>query len=452
MIKIAYIGGGSMNWAWEMMSDLALEPLLSGEVKLYDTDRDAAKANEIIGNRLKDEPGASKWDYAAVGSLRDALTGADFVVISILPGTFDEMESDVHLPEKYGIYQSVGDTTGPGGIVRAMRTIPMFAEMAEAIKAYAPGAWVINYTNPMSVCTSALYKVFPDIKAFVCCHEVFHSQHLFMKMIKEEYGINVGDKSEIKLNVIGVNHFTWITRASYKTYDLMPLYEKYAKKYAETGMVLNESDTDENNFFRNINKVAFDLYNRYGVVPCAGDRHIAEFMPPWYLKNPETVKKWGFDLTPVCHRKKGRAEKLDKRARIVSGEEKFEIKHSGEEGAEQMKALLGYGGLFTNVNVPNIGQAEGLPRGAVIETNAVFEKNWLAPVFAGKLPDAVNQIVYKHAANQLMLTDAALKKDAGLAFHAFLNDNLTNIDIKDAEELFYKMLDNTKKYLPGWKF
>lgn len=97
---------------------------MSGHVDLYDIDFDAAYQNEIIGNKYNDVEGAkSHWDYQAVKTIDEALTGADFVVISILPGTFDEMESDVHAPEKYGIYQPVGDTVGPGGIVRALRTV-----------------------------------------------------------------------------------------------------------------------------------------------------------------------------------------------------------------------------------------------------------------------------------------------------------------------------------------
>ena len=126
-IKIGYIGGGSRGWAWGLMSDLASCGDISGEVRLYDIDRNAADSNEIIGNRFRNAPGTnSEWNYRAVDTLEQALAQADFVVISILPGTFDEMESDVHAPEAYGIYQSVGDTTGPGGIVRAMRTVPMY--------------------------------------------------------------------------------------------------------------------------------------------------------------------------------------------------------------------------------------------------------------------------------------------------------------------------------------
>lgn len=152
-LRIAYIGGGSRGWAWTFMRDLALEPALGGTIVLYDIDKEAAKANEIIGNGISErEEAVGKWKYIVADTLKEALTGSDFVVISILPGTFDEMESDVHEPEKYGIYQSVGDTAGPGGMVRALRTIPMFVTIAEAIRDYASRAWVINYTNPMSLC------------------------------------------------------------------------------------------------------------------------------------------------------------------------------------------------------------------------------------------------------------------------------------------------------------
>ena len=137
-LKIAYIGGGSRGWAWKLMSDLVSAEDISGEVDLYDIDYEAALHNEIIGNKFNTAEGArSKWTYHARKTIGEALTGADFVVISILPGTFDEMESDVHTPEKYGIYQPVGDTTGPGGIIRALRTIPMMEVIAKAINAIA---------------------------------------------------------------------------------------------------------------------------------------------------------------------------------------------------------------------------------------------------------------------------------------------------------------------------
>ena len=188
-VKIAYIGGGSRGWAWGLMSDLVSCEDMSGDVYLYDIDQEASKANEIIGNKYNSVEGAkSVWNYHAVENIEDALTDANFVVISILPGTFDEMEIDVHTPEKYGIYQPVGDSTGPGGIVRAIRTVPMFEEIAENIKKYSPNARVINYTNPMTLCVKTLYRVFPEIKAYGCCHEVFDTQSILATLAGEYLG------------------------------------------------------------------------------------------------------------------------------------------------------------------------------------------------------------------------------------------------------------------------
>ena len=130
-IKLAYIGGGSKAWARVFMNDLALTEGLTGEIALYDIDRAAALRNQRIGERINEHPEAkATWRYTVAETLEEALTGADFVAISILPGTFDEMAADVHRPEKYGIYQSVGDTVGPGGVMRALRTVPLFEGFA----------------------------------------------------------------------------------------------------------------------------------------------------------------------------------------------------------------------------------------------------------------------------------------------------------------------------------
>ena len=366
-VRIAYIGGGSRGWAWGLMSDLAQAEDMSGHVALYDIDMQAAHNNEIIGNKILD--GNSGWTYKAYETIGEALTGADFVVISILPGTFDEMESDVHAPEKYGIYQSVGDTAGPGGIVRALRTVPMFEEFATAIEKYCPEAWVINYTNPMTVCVDTLYRVFPKIKAFGCCHEVFGTQTLLQTALEEAKGIEGIQREDIKVNVVGVNHFTWLTHAQYKNIDLFPIYRKFAQEHRESGARDANESIGLNKEFLNKHKVKFDLFLRYGSIAAAGDRHLAEFCPgDWYLKSPEEVEnKWKFALTSVAWRKQELKELLEKSARLFSGEEQFKLAPTGEDGVKQMRAILGLGDLRTNVNIPNYGQIPNLPIGAIVE-------------------------------------------------------------------------------------
>ena len=448
-VKIAYIGGGSRGWAWGLMSDLAQNDDMSGEVYLYDIDFDAAKRNEIIGNKSNDAEGCkSHWKYTAVKTIGEALTGANFVVISILPGTFDEMESDVHTPEKYGIYQSVGDTSGPGGIIRALRTIPMMEEIALAIKKNSPSAWVINYTNPMTMSIRTLYKTFPEIKAFGCCHEVFGTQEVLARALEDICGIEKVHRSEMKVNVVGINHFTWFTKAQYKNVDLFEVYKKFSEKYSVEGFIENIDNNWMNNSFASAQRVKLDLFNRFGYIAAAGDRHLAEFCPgKWYLKDPETVREWKFGLTTVEWRKNTLKSRNERSVRLASGEEEFKLKPTGEEGVEQMRALLGLCELTTNVNVPNIGQIPNLPIDAVVETNAVFRADSVTPVFAGEIPKEILPLISRISSEQEIVVEAAIERDLEKAFNAFTCDPLVTIGLNDARKLFDEMVENTKKYL-----
>ena len=452
-VKIAYIGGGSRGWAWSLMSDLVSCDKMSGDVYLYDIDKKAAQMNEVIGNKYNDIDGAvSVWNYHATETIEKALTGCDFVVISIMPGTFDEMESDVHLPEKYGIYQAVGDTTGPGGIIRALRTIPMMEEIALKVKECCPDAWVINYTNPMALSIKALYSTFPEIKAFGCCHEVFGTQSLLCDALEDIKGIKDIKREEIKVNVLSVNHFTWLTEAKYKDIDVFPVYAEFCEKYKDTGFYKDSSrkwDEEGSNVWAHRNKVKIDLFRRFGLIAAAGDRHLAEFCPGnWFLKNPEQVRKEHFfNLTPVSYRKDNLAERMERSEKLYRGEIKPEIKPSGEEGVNQMMALLGICDFVTNVNIPNRGQIPNLPFGAVVETNAVFRDDSLTPVFAGEIPAQIYPMVSRVCGIQEMVAEAAKTRDLDLAFEAFCCDPLVNISTCEARELFDKMIENTKDYL-----
>lgn len=455
-VKIAYIGGGSRGWAWTFMTDLSMDDSLSGTIRLYDIDQEAAHHNEIIGKKLTDRNDTlGKWDYVTCGSLEEALTGCDFIVISILPGTFDEMASDVHLPERLGIYQSVGDTAGPGGIIRALRTLPMYVEIAEAIKNYAPDAWVINYTNPMTLCVKMLYHVFPEIKAFGCCHEVFGTQKVLKGICEETFGLTDVNRHDIFVNVLGINHFTWFDQASYKGIDLFPVYQDYIDKHTAEGY--EEPDKNwANSSFNCAHRVKFDLFNRFGLIAAAGDRHLAEFMPgDEYLKDPQTVEGWKFGLTTVEWRKNDLNKRLSKSQRLAAGEEAIELKPSGEEGILLIKALCGLDRVVSNVNIPNSGlQIPNLPAGAVVETNAVFSRDSIKPLIAGELPAQLLELITPHVANHEMVLEAALTCNRELVYQAFLNDPLVKGRASEADvrTLADDMIANTMEYLPeGWR-
>jgi len=453
-VRIAYIGGGSRGWAWKFMTDLALEPSMSGIIRLYDIDKQAAKANEIIGNAITARSEATgKWAYEVSDSLMNALDSVDFVVISILPGTFDEMESDVHLPERHGIYQAVGDTAGPGGLVRALRTIPMFCEIAQAIKAYAPQAWVINYTNPMSLCIRTLYRAFPQIKAFGCCHEVFNTQNVLAEITADALGIPFIPRQDIHVNVLGLNHFTWFDQASYRSYDLFPIYADYIARHFEEGYE-ERGHRWNDSVFDCAHRVKFDLFRRFGAIAAAGDRHLAEFMPgDTYLRDPQTIKSWKFSLTPVSWRKDDLKARLEKSSKLTGGTEQIDLQPSGEEGILLLRALCGLGRLVSNVNLPNTyGQIDNMPRDCIVETNAVFSRGSVIPVNAGRIADPILELMQPHIANQRDILDAALTHDASLLLDAFMRDPLVRgrITRTQGETLLRDMMARTKTYLTGW--
>ena len=456
-IKIAYIGGGSRGWAWRLMADFAMEEALSGTFALYDIDKEAARRNAVIGNRLSAiEEAVGKWDYVVADSLEEAVTGSDFVIISILPGTFDEMEIDVHMPERLGVWQSVGDTVGPGGIVRALRTIPMIVEIAEAVREYAPEAWVINYTNPMALCVRALYHTFPEIKAFGCCHEVFGTQKILKNMCEERLGMKDVKRNEIIVNVLGINHFTWFSEASCRGVDLFPVYREFVAENNKVG--LDKKDENWMNELESVsskNLVKFDLFERYGWIAAAGDRHLAEFMPgDEYLKNPDTVTSWGYKLTTVKSRKEDLKKRMDKSDRLLAGED-VKLKPSGEEGVALIKALLGLGRFVSNVNIPNTyGQIPNLPADTVVETNAVFARDSIKPVVAGNIKPDIRELIMPHAKNQDLILKAALNCEFEPAFEAMMAD--PNISAKcrgeQVMQLLRDMISETAKYLPEkWK-
>jgi alpha-galactosidase len=446
-LKLCYIGGGSRNWAWVFIKDLSFEKEIAGAIYLYDTDVEAAQANEELGNKVMTAYNPGQWSFKTEASLEKALTGSDFIFISILPGDFEEMAVDVHAPEQYGIYQSVGDTVGPGGLNRALRTIPLYVEIAEAIKKWAPQAWVLNYTNPMSICTRTLYRIFPGIHAFGCCHEVFGTQKLLLSVAIRAGLAQEGEikREDIITNVVGINHFTWIDRASWQSIDLFPHYAQFVETFGESGFSGGGDHNWFNSFFTSGERVKMDLFRRYGIIAAAGDRHLAEFCPPsWYLKTPELVKSWQFSLTPVSWRIQQREDLKKKSNAYREGTETLVPENSGEEGIRQIKALLGLGNLVTNVNLPNQGQMPGFPLGAVVETNAFFSRDSVQPVITQGVPNPLRNLIIQHIENQEGIIAAALERDLEKAFQVFLNDpQVRTLSREDARDLFKYMTGKT---------
>ena len=206
-----------------------------------------------------------------------------------------------------------------------------------------------------------------------------------------------------------------------------------------------------NNNFRCEEKVKMDLFLKFGVIAAAGDRHLSEFCEgKWYLESPERVKDMHFNLTSVKWRKEELQERLARSARLVSGEEAVKINETGEDGANQIRALLGLHEFVTNVNIPNYGQIPNLPIGAVVETNAVFRNGNLTPVFAGPVPESIYPLVSRICGEQENVSEAIANRDLNKIFTAFANDPLVTCRLDDAKKLFKGMIDNTSEYLKDY--
>lgn len=447
-VKIAYIGGGSRSWARKLMVDLAIQEGFSGEMRLYDINESAAADNVVIGNMISNHKDAkSSWKYTLSKTLQECLSGADFVVISILPGTFKEMESDVHVPEKYGIYQTVGDTSGPGGIIRSMRSVSMFEVIGKAIKDTCPEAFVINFTNPMTLCTRTLYSVFPEIKAFGCCHEVFGTQKFLGKVVAKALNIEEIRRQEIDVDVMGINHFTWFTRAEYKGIDIFPIYREYAKEE------LSKKPGVPKGIMESAENVKMDLFLRYGQIAAAGDRHLVEFLNnKWYLADKNTIEKWGFVLTPVSWRVEDLNYKCEQTKRILEGKEEINMQPSGEESVILMGALLGLYDFVSNVNLPNRGRMDYADYEAIIETNAKFTKGKILPLSGKPLNRQVSALVRRISMQQENVFDAIIKRDLIALQQLFLNEPLcSTLTLDEGCKLFYNMINNCKEYLSDWQ-
>jgi alpha-galactosidase len=370
--------------------------------------------------------------------------------MSILPGTFEEMRSDVHEPEKYGIYQSVGDTAGPGGVLRAMRTVPIYQDYARLIAKICPDAWVINFTNPMSICMKALYDTFPQIKAFGCCHEVFHTQDFLCCVLAEVLGIQRPQRREIYTDVSGINHFTWITRAKYRDIDLLSLLPEFMDRYYESGYYehgpANQYETD---CFAYANRVKMNLYQNYGNLGAAGDRHLAEFMNNrWYLASPQQVREWKFALTTVDFRINQMNERIQESIELAQGIRPIELKKSDEEAVDLMRAIMGLGNKVSNVNMPNRGQMKDMPYGAIVETNAVFSADMVSPVTAAPLEKGVTALVLRGLYNIEECYEGIKNRDIQTIFNSFVNQALcSELTRAEAWELFVSMIHHTEKYL-----
>ncbi len=284
------------------------------------------------------------------------------------------------------------------------------------------------------------------MKVFGCCHEVFATQRMLAGIAKEYLGIKDPTRHEIQVNVLGINHFTWVDQATCQGEDLLACLSKHISKPGMLRSYTQKEVEGWNDWFHSTDLVKFTLFQRFGILAAAGDRHLVEFLPG-FVNSPELLFKWGIIRTPVSYRITRWQTAPQKTHDLMSGATPFIPEQSGEEGVSMIKALLGLGDLVTNVNLENTGQISNLPLQSIVETNALFSNGSVKPIVAGALPPCIAALINQHITNQELVIDAVLSDDYDLAFQALFNDPTNSLPLDESWKLFNDILELNQEFL-----
>ena len=414
-MKIAFIGGGSVQWTPKLVTDMALTETLAGaDLVLHDIDAEALDLLARACDRIVAQVDGS-LHVTTTTDRAEALRDADFVILCVGVGGLPAMRNDLEIPERYGVCQAVGDTVGPGGLARGLRHIPFAVQVARDMEHLCPQAFLLNLTNPMTTICRGVTRA-TRVRTIGLCHEVTGvSYHLA--------GLFDVPADTITLEVAGINHLPVILRFGIGGRDGMAVMRDWL---AEHGPFALAKDVELNTVFDVfIDRLAvkLTLFEQLGVLFGAGDRHVAEFLPGFLTETSERGLRYGVLLTNVDQREE--MERL-RRAQVEyfvgGGWEKLE--HSAEQLAPVMAALAGGpAGRFV-VNVPNHGQIDNLPREAVVECIAEIDALGVRPLAIGALPHAAYAAIAPHVARQELIVEAALTGRREPALAALATDPL----------------------------
>ena len=437
--RICFVGGGSYNWMPKLLGDLALTRDLEGSIVLHDLNPSALEDIQRYGRKAVSQAGTN-FSIETTTDLERSLEGAEFVVVTITTGGLDTMAADLGIPEKYGIYQSVGDTVGPGGLSRALRNVPVMAGIARAMERQCPNAWLLNLTNPLTVLTRVVGLTAPRLKAMGLCHELFGVRGGLMRM----FDATVDD---FEMRVAGVNHLIWLLDMTIRGQDGLQM----VRDFVADGRPLPIPDARGgwHEPFVDRWKLKLELFNVYGALPAAGDRHLAEFFSYFLTEATGKGEDYGVLLTTIADRQQQVAAARKDVQAAIQGELPA-LSRSSEATADIVSAVANGRSVRTIVNLPNTGQIDALPRGAVVETLAEITSAGAQPLTVGAVPPGVLSTLQPHVTNQEMIARAALEGDRSLALQALVNDPLVpNLQI--ARKLLDELLEAHAAYLPQFR-
>ncbi|NLA59401.1 MAG: alpha-galactosidase [Firmicutes bacterium] len=439
MMKFAFIGAGSFGFTRSLVRDILSFPALQDcEIALMDIDK---KRLEYIEQAVKKIIAAGNYPARVTSTMdrAEALKGADGVLITILQGGVSVWRKDIEIPKKYGVDINVGDTRGPAGIFRALRTIPVMIDIARDIEKYCPDALVLNYTNPMGMLIRAVQQV-SDIKITGLCHSVQGTAAMLARWIG-------APMEEITYFCAGINHQAWYLSFKWNGKDAYPLIRKAITENPE---IYNE-EIVRNEMF---------LHLDYYVTESSG--HNSEYNA-WFRKRPDLIERYcthGTGWNPgeyayILKEYLRREDTWEDEIKEWLAKAEVNLNRGTEYAANIFNAVLGDGTMFEfNGNTRNFGLIDNLPEGCCVEIPMLASRRGVEPLHVGKLPDHLAILNSINAGCEDLAVEGCLTGDKRKVFHAICMDPLTSavLSLEEIKNMVDEMFEANRDWLPQFEF
>jgi alpha-galactosidase len=404
MIRIAFVGAGSVVFTRQLLRDIFSMPALGNvRIALHDIDPERLAVAAALAHRTAEHHGA-KPEIVASADRRTALEGSDVVVNMVAVGGHRATVTDFEVPERFGIRQTIGDTLGIGGIFRALRTFPLLDALAADMGDVCPDAWLLNYTNPMAMNLQYLGAVAPGLKAAGLCHSVYWT----VRGLCDIVGVPHDDVDVLSA---GVNHQAWILRWRHRGRDLYP--------------ALDEAIARDQELRR---RVRVDMYRRLGYYPTETSEHSSEYVP-FYLRHPAEISRLRIPIGDYVRISADNlAEYAAVRERLAAGldpEPGLEEEDAAEYAPQVIHSIVTGTPRTIQVTTPNTGLITNLPSGAAVEVPASVDRLGVHPHHVGALPPQLAALNRSFLNVVELVVTAAVEADPRHIRHAAMSDPAT---------------------------
>ena len=362
MVKVAFIGAGSVEFTRNVVTDLCSYPELRGnlELSLHDIDETRLGYAEALANRISAQSKAGAV-VTASPDRRTALAGADFVVNEIQVGGYAATRIDFDIPAKYGLRQTIGDTIGIGGIFRGLRTIPVLQGIGRDLADVAADSTLLNYSNPMAMLPWAVYASTPFSRVVGLCHSVRDTH----RQLAELVGV---PQEEIEYVTAGFNHQAFVLTFRRGDEDLYPRLRKIV-----------EANPDLQR------RVRVEIFRRFGYFPTESSEHSAEYVP-WLMRRDEEIERFRIPVGEYLRRSEANIDEFDTTLATLQADSDLDLTPTSEMASEYIRAQATGQPAELYVNVRNDGRIESLPSECCVEVPATVDAGGLHPRSIGALP------------------------------------------------------------------